>query len=166
MLSFCKARSYKFKLASRLNISLRKKKSRRPMKAKDVANSCVVESLIDHDEGFKILEVDRASPAYWESRKKFVMAMLRQLGWPCFFLTLSAAETEWTELLMILCKVLDKKDITEEEADKLRWQEKIRLIKGDPVTCARYFDHRFKEMWKLVKHEKVFSHPTRWRTFM
>jgi len=52
MLSFCKDRSYK--LASQLNIVLRKKKSRRPMKAKNVADSGVVEILIDHDEGFKI----------------------------------------------------------------------------------------------------------------
>jgi len=40
-----------------------------------------------------------------------------------------------------------------EKLENLSWQEKIRLIKGDPVTCARYFDHRFKEMWKLVTHE-------------
>jgi len=93
------------------------------------------------------------------------MAMLRQLGCLFFiFLTLSAAETKWTELLTILCKVLDKKDITE-EADKLSWQEKIRLIKGDRVTCARYFDYRFKEMWKLVKHENGIFAPYRVENF-
>lgn len=32
--------------------------------------------------------------------------------------------------------------------------EKARLIKSDPITCARYFDHRIRELLKLIKHKK------------
>ena len=30
----------------------------------------------------------------------------------------------------------------------------MRLFKNDPVTCARYFDHRCKEMFKVILHSR------------
>ena len=46
----------------------------------------------------------RSSPAHWEGEKKKDMAMIRQFSLPSFFVTLSAAETRWLELLVILAK--------------------------------------------------------------
>ena len=77
--------------------------------------------------------------------------MIRQLDTPTLFVTLSAAETKWPELLVILKKVVNGVDISEEEADNLPQEEKARLIQSDPVTCARYFDKRIrilKNTWK------------------
>lgn len=88
------------------------------------------------------------SPAYWQSQKRKVLAMIRQLGIFTVFLTLSAAETHWTELLVILKQTVDKKIISSEEAGQLMFQEKARLIRSDPITCAQYFDHRFRELRK------------------
>ena len=79
--------------------------------------------------------------------------MIRQLGVPTIFLTLSAAETRWTELLVILDKVLENKDITEAEAKEMSYVQRCDLIRADPVTCARYFDHRFRQLFKLLKLE-------------
>jgi hypothetical protein len=79
------------------------------------------------------------------------MAMIRQLGVPTVFVTLSAVETKWPELLVILKKVVDQVLIIEEEADDLPYTEKARLIQSDPVTCAKYFDTRFRHLkttWK------------------
>ena len=67
--------------------------------------------------------------------------MIRQLGASTFFVTLSAAETRWTHLLLILGKLIDNKIYTEEEIAALTWQDKCRLIQSDPVTCARHFDY-------------------------
>ena len=79
--------------------------------------------------------------------------MVRQLGCPTFFFTLSAAETKWAELLGILKTLVEKKQLTEQEIASLPdipFLEKASLIRGDPITCARYFDHRFRAMFNTV----------------
>ena len=45
--------------------------------------------------------------------------MNRQLGCATLFLTLSAAETQWSELTIILTQVLENKVITVEEAENM-----------------------------------------------
>ena len=40
----------------------------------------------------------------------------------------------------------------------LTWEQKIKLIQSDPVTCSRYFEHRVKEFINTVlksEHEPV-----------
>jgi len=103
-----------------------------------------IDSLVQHDDGFHILKGLRS--AHWEAEKKKVIAMTRQFGLPTFFITLSAAESKWNELLVILSLLLDSRDITEEEAAALSCSEKARLIRSDPVTCCRYFDYRFRQL--------------------
>lgn len=115
-----------------------------------------ISNLVQHDEGYHILKGLRSSPAHWEAEKKKVLAMIRQFGLPSLFITLSAAETKWTELLVILTKLVDKTDISEAEAAQLSNSEKARLIRTDPVTCSRYFDYRFRQMVKLLK-DKIFE---------
>ncbi|KAL7725677.1 hypothetical protein ACLKA6_013293 [Drosophila palustris] len=58
-----------------------------------------IDSLIRHDEGYRVLKGIRTSPAHWEAEKKKVMAMIRQIGLPTFFITLSAAETRVSSLV-------------------------------------------------------------------
>jgi hypothetical protein len=84
----------------------------------------------------------RGSPAYWESAKKDLFAMIRQLGIPTWFCSLSAAETRWTDLLRILGKLVKNEELSDEQINKLSWTEKCELVKADPVTCTRYFQHR------------------------
>ena len=79
--------------------------------------------------------------------------MIRQFGIPTFFLTFSAAETKWIELLSVLTKTVDGVTMSEEEIKNLNFAQKARLIRSDAVTCARYFDHRFRQMLKLLKAE-------------
>lgn len=77
-----------------------------------------------------------------------LFSMIRQLGIPTLFITLSAAETHWKPLLMSLGKLLNKKIYTNEELDEMTWNEKSRLIRSDPVTVARYFDYRVQHFFK------------------
>ena len=34
---------------------------------------------------------------------------------------------------------------------ELQWNERAELIRRDPVTCARYFDHRSKELFRVLR---------------
>ena len=109
--------------------------------------------MIAHDNAFKFLKTIRSSPAFWLQKQKELMSMIRQLGCPTFFLTFSAAETKWPELLLILKEILDNEELTTDAELELQWNERAELIRRDPVTCARYFDHRSKELFKVLRSE-------------
>jgi len=59
----------------------------------DVIDADNVQNMLNHDEGFQVLTVDRNSPPHWSAIRKFVFSKLRQCENPAFFLRLSAAET-------------------------------------------------------------------------
>lgn len=123
-------------------------------KAGDFLNEEFLDNLIQHNHGYRFLKTFPSSPSYWEKEQVRMLASIRQLGMPTFFITLSAAETRWPELLKNLAKNVDDKEISLEEADKLSFDEKARLIQLDPVTCARYFEHRMRTLLKLFKSRK------------
>lgn len=108
----------------------------------NVLNPGDFDNIVRLNEGYRVLRNLRGSPAYWESAKKDLFAMIRQLSIPTWFCSLSAAESRWTDLLKILGKLVNEKDYTDDDIENLTWQEKCKLIKSDPVTCTRYFNHR------------------------
>ena len=73
--------------------------------------------------------------------------MIRQLGIPTLFISLSAADTKWVELLQSIYISIHKK--TDAELDSMPWCDKCELISKDPATCARYFNNKVQ---KFVKH--------------
>ena len=83
-------------------------------------------------------------------RKKELFAMIRQLGIPTFFISLSAADTRWPGLLKTLGKFVDHVNYTDEQIKDFDWSIRNRLVSGDPVTCARYFYHRFQQFMNLI----------------
>ncbi|CAF1941174.1 unnamed protein product [Rotaria magnacalcarata] len=117
------------KLCDAISINLRKTKNTKNITATQMLNRDYVNRLIHNDDAFTFLRCDRSSPAFLEMKKKELLAMFRQLGCPTIFLTLSAAETKWSELIVILIQVLENKD---------------------PVTCVRYFEHRLKCLWEIL----------------
>ncbi|CAF3666138.1 unnamed protein product [Rotaria sp. Silwood1] len=138
------------KFSDAISINLRKTKNTKNVTATQMLNRDYVDGLIHNDDAFTFLRCDRSSPAFWKLKKKEVMAMIRQLGCPTLFLTLSAAETQWSELIIILTQVLENKVITLEEAESMSYEKKCDLIRNDHVTCVRYFEHRLKCLWEIL----------------
>ena len=164
MFNFCRARIHK--LRSRISIALRQTKNTEGLTVSKCLDENFISSLTDKNDAFKILAVDRASPAYWQKKQKTALAMLRQYGPATFFMTFSSADTKWIPLLITLSKTIHNKIISEEEAENLTWQEKIDLIKKDPITCARYFDHRFNSFWKVIVAKNGTFYPYRVKHFI
>ena len=69
------------------------------MKVKDILNDTERQLLINLDEGFYITRTLRNSPAHFNRKKKDAFAMIRQLEFAELFVSQSAAETKWPELL-------------------------------------------------------------------
>ena len=106
--------------------------------------------LVNLDEGFYIFRTLRNSPPYLEKRKKDVFAMIRQIGLPTYFGSLSAADTRWHDLLRVLGNLNNKVSYTEEQIKNMTWNDKTCLVQKDPITCARYFDHRVQQFITTV----------------
>ena len=119
-------------------------RNNRSIKAGQLKQQGAMETLIHHDEGFKILRALRGS--YFEKAKKDLFALIRQLGTASLFCNFSSAETQWIHLLRILGQVIDKKEYTGNELENLNWEENCRLVQSDPVTCARYFDYQINQV--------------------
>jgi hypothetical protein len=64
-----------FKKHKAMRFATRKRKG---LTAESAANKEVLSQLIQHDDGYNILGHKRCSPAYWENKKKEVLAMIRQ----------------------------------------------------------------------------------------
>ena len=117
-------------------------------------------NIVKLDEGYYIFRTIRNSPAYFETKKKDVMAMVCQLGIPTIFFSLSAADTKWTNLLISLGKLLHNVTYTESDIESMTWAEKCTLISSHPAACARYFHNRVQKFFKYILHspQSPFGH--------
>ena len=138
-------------ISDKVNLAVRRCKNRgKKITAAEARDSNYLDKLVNLDEGYYIFRQLRNSPAYLETRKKYIFAMIRQLSLPTWFMSLSAADTRWTDLLKMLAKLNDGIEYSEKELEHLTWQEKTKLVQKDPVTCSRYFDHRVQEFLNTV----------------
>ena len=145
-------------ISDKVSLAIRKCKLKgRKLTVKDVLNENSIENILKHDEGYKVLRTLRGSPPYWEQAKKDIFAMIRQLGIPTWFCSFSAAETKWHSLLRMLGSIIHGRQYSEHDISNLTSHEKCKLIKSDPVTCARYFDHRVQIFLTTVLQSD--SHP-------
>ena len=133
-------------ISDKVNLVVRRCKGKeKKITAAEARNSEYLDKLVKLDECYYIFRQLRNSPAYLQSRKKDIFAMIRQLSLPTWFMSLSAADAKWTDLLKMLAKLNNGVDYTDKDIEGLTWQEKTKLVQKDPVTCSRYFDHRVQE---------------------
>ena len=111
-----------------------------------VRTSSELKKMIQKDEALRFLQPIRGTPSYWQGAQKDLFAMLRQLGIPTWFCSFSAAEFRWKDIInTILRQQGDSRD-----AENLDWTEKSEVLKTNPVTVARMFDHRFHTFLREV----------------
>ena len=133
-------------ISDKVNLAIRRCKNRRKkITAAEARNPTYLDKLVNLDEGYYIFHQLRNSPPYLEARKKDIFAMIRQLSLPTWFISLSAADTRWTDLLKMLAKLNNDAELTNTDIENMTWQEKTKLVQKDPVTCSRYFDQRVNE---------------------
>ncbi|CAH1106733.1 unnamed protein product [Psylliodes chrysocephalus] len=70
--------------------------------------------------------------------------MIRQLDISTFYITLTAADARWPELISVLGKVLYQKLYSDIEVSEMSSAARTPLIQSDPVTVVRYFDNRIR----------------------
>ena len=90
--------------------------------------------------------VIRGSFQYIQGCRKDIFAMIRQLGKPSFFITVSMADTRWTELHNGLLQVSNVDTIEV----PLSYENIIDLVRKDPITCARYYEHKRRALFTIL----------------
>ena len=92
----------------------------------------------------------RGTVAYWQRAKLDLLAMFKTLGPPTFFITLTADNMNWPDLLYVLAKRAGM-DINKEEVDSMSSKQKCELLCSDPVTTARHFLQQFAKFIAFLK---------------
>ena len=147
---FCQYLSELKQVIDKTQISIRKSLSKfdgkTPVTAEMLQNPEILSKLLKNDEAMRFMAPIRGTPAYWSLTQKDLFAMLRQLGIPTWFCSFSAAEFRWNE---IVGSILHQRNDERKPTD-LDWSDKSDILRSNPVTVARMFEHRFHIFQKDV----------------
>ena len=105
-----------------------------------------LQSLIHNDKAYRFLRNVRGSPPYWHKMFLETLAMIRQLGIPTWFFTLSAADMQWPEVIQTIAAQYGT-HYTADEVPNLPWETKCMWLRSNPVTAARNFNHRLEKFF-------------------
>ncbi|XP_034567817.1 uncharacterized protein LOC117832690 isoform X2 [Notolabrus celidotus] len=103
-----------------------------------------VERLVRNRDAIRFMQPLRGTPAYWDKTTKDLFAMIRQLGSPTFFVTFSAAEMRWPEVIIAI-KAQQGEEVNFDELD---WSTKCDILRSNPVTVMRVFDKRVEALYR------------------
>lgn len=130
------------------SVSITESVTRRMLEDPEFLNEFVVQNLA-------FMKSVPNSVQYWASRKRDLFAMLRQLGKPTIFLTLSANEVRWLVLLNLLLKLSNK--YPGKVAEDLNTSERCNLVSDDPITCCIYFHKLVGTLMKMLKSKQSYN---------
>ena len=108
-----------------------------------------VERFVGSDNTFSFMSSVKGTPAYWKQLLYDVLAMVKQLEVPTYFLTLSRPDLRWEGLPYIVNR-LNNFGFTEEELKNLSYQERCNLFNNDPVLLARHFQCKVEVFFKGI----------------
>lgn len=83
----------------------------------------------------------RGHPTYYQRTFYELLAMIRQLCTPTWFLTLTAADLKWADIISTIARQYGV-TYTDDDLAKLSFQEKSNWLRRNPVTTARHFQYR------------------------
>ena len=106
--------------------------------------------ICDDNASRYIMKNIRGSPAYWHSVLNDLLAMVRQLGVPTWFLTLSAADMQWPDVIKAIALPF-RRELTDEGILSMSGSKKAEWIRKNPVTAARMFQHRLDTFLIVLK---------------
>ena len=103
-------------------------------------NPNAVKQLVRTEQACEFLKNVSGSCAYWQNELYDVLAMLHSVGIPTWFLTLSAADLHWPEIIQALAVQIGQ-HLSHEDILKTSTAERSRYLQQNPVTCVCMFQH-------------------------
>ena len=122
------------------NFAWRQKPSRQ-LTASQARDQTVLSQYVRRDKAYSFMKNIRGSPPYYQRTFYDLLAMIRQLGTPTWFFTVSAADMKWPDMIQTIAKQYGV-HYTDDEVNALSFDEKSNWLKRNPVTAARHFHYR------------------------
>ena len=85
----------------------------------------------------------RGLPAYWQDQLYDVLAMLQTLGIPTWFLTLSAADLHWPEMIQAVAVQFGRK-LSQKDILNISIADRSTYLHQNPITGIQMFQHRIE----------------------
>lgn len=128
------------------------------LSARDAADCAQLRQLFQRESAFSFLQNIRGTPAYFQRAVRELIAMVAQFRCPHFFLTLSAADMSWPELLRIIAEQTTGKVLSDNEINELTYEQKASMIRNDPASAARHFDYRLQAFFtNMLRHASILG---------
>ena len=129
--------------------------------AGQLQNLAVLEQLVRNLQAYKFLKNVRGSPAYWQDQLYDVLAMLQTLTFHAWFLTLSAADLNWPEMIQAVAVQFGKK-LSQKDIVKMSIADRSRYSPPNPITGMQMFQHRVEAFFSeyLLSDTHPLSHIT------
>ena len=137
------------KVADSINIALKKVQGQTLTASQIKLDVNKLKNLVCQDQAYLFLRQIPGTPPYWQKFMYEVVAMLKQLGIPTWFMTLSCADLRWPELFQIVGRTLGK-NITEEQVEALSYVERCQMLNTNLVVVAKHFQHRVETFFSEV----------------
>ena len=135
-------------ISDSIGISLKKSSSKfrngRNIMAQNLRSSQNLTNIIKNDEGYRIFNHIRGSPASWQQMQYDCLAKIRQLGPYTWFFTFSVADTFWPEIIQVVAKKYGQ-TFSNSDVEGMDWHQKCFWLKRNPVIAARHADHMFQQ---------------------
>ena len=109
------------------------------------------EDIRRQNDGYHIYKDIPNTPPYFEKLGRELRAMVRQLGNPTIFISLSSADTSWVPLQQALGLLLDEVMYSEYFIkEEMGFEKKCQQVSSHPAACSRYFHHRIQKFFKYI----------------
>ena len=118
-----------------------RQKPSRPFTAAQAKDQAILSQYVRKDKAYSFMKNIHGSPPYYERTFYDLLAMIRQLGTPTWFFTLSAAGLKWPDMIQTIARQYGAY-YTDDEVAALSFDDKPNWLKHYPVTAARHFQYR------------------------
>ena len=136
------------KLQSAISVALRHKtQANSSLQVQDVTNA---HSITLKTDNYMFMKQLRGTAAYWKNELSKLIAKIRTLGAPTFFMSLSANDMHWFDNFKFINPGLSDDDIAQ-----LSYTERCKLIRQNPVLSALHF----KARWEAFLHSYLLVKP-------
>ena len=116
------------------------------------------EDIRRQNDGYHIYKDIPNTPPYFEKLGRELCAMVRQLGNPAIFISLSSADTSWVPLQQALGLLLDEVIYSEDFIkEEMSFEKKCQQVSSNPAACSRYFHHRIQKFFKYINYGPSFT---------
>jgi len=137
------------KVSDSINIALKKLQGQSITASNLKHNTQQLQNLIYHDQAYLFLRNIPGTPPYWQKFMYEVLAMIKQLGIPTWFMTLSCADLRWNDLFQIIAKSKGM-DLSQSDIDALSYNERCSLLNHNPVLVAKHFQYRVETFFTEI----------------